>query len=279
MAYFIFLKSLRSLEEFRKNPHIKIPPKSPCANFQSLCIFENSNFIQKYFFPPIPAHPAQPRAAPARFAPPAAVCALGPLGLSNLGVFAKRRLFFEFAQSVNGVSFLSHRYQVGPTHQIHPLPRAGRPESRLHCASPQLIAPRLPASIIETPIKAPYSPALIPPLESPLTPPLGHQWHRPYISGRYSSAFPPRAAPAPYKRRAPPPSFTAPLPGPFLLSPRLRSALTEHHRRRIFTAIARPPRCSSTSGEALDRTRRAPRSSQAVATSFRGPERPSAELW
>jgi hypothetical protein len=38
---------LRSLEEFRKNPHVKIPPKSPCANFQSLCILENSNFIRK----------------------------------------------------------------------------------------------------------------------------------------------------------------------------------------------------------------------------------------
>jgi hypothetical protein len=47
MTYFIFLKSLRSLEEFRKNPHVKIPPKSPCANFQSLFIFENSNFIWK----------------------------------------------------------------------------------------------------------------------------------------------------------------------------------------------------------------------------------------
>jgi hypothetical protein len=33
MAYFIFLKSLRSIGEFRKNPHVKIPPKSPCTNF------------------------------------------------------------------------------------------------------------------------------------------------------------------------------------------------------------------------------------------------------
>jgi hypothetical protein len=41
MAYYIFLKSLRSLEEFRKNPHVKIPPKSPCANFQSIGIFKN----------------------------------------------------------------------------------------------------------------------------------------------------------------------------------------------------------------------------------------------
>jgi hypothetical protein len=50
MSYFIFLKSLRSLEEFRKIPHVKIPPKSPCANFQSLCIFENLNFIRKRIF-------------------------------------------------------------------------------------------------------------------------------------------------------------------------------------------------------------------------------------
>jgi hypothetical protein len=109
--------------------------------------------------------------APARFASQAAVRTLGPLGLSSLGVFTKRRLFFEFAQFVNGVFSLSCRYQVGPTRQIHPLPHVGRPESGLHRASPQFITPRLPASIIETPIKAAYSPALIPPLESPLTPP------------------------------------------------------------------------------------------------------------
>jgi hypothetical protein len=34
----------------------------------------------------------------------------------------------------------------------------------------------------------------------------------------------------------------------------LSSSLTEHRRRRFYTAVARPPRCSSTSGEALDRT-------------------------
>jgi hypothetical protein len=36
MAYSIFLKHLDSLEDFRKNPHIKFLPKSPCANSQSL---------------------------------------------------------------------------------------------------------------------------------------------------------------------------------------------------------------------------------------------------
>jgi hypothetical protein len=50
MAYFIFLKYLRSLEEFRKNPHVKIPPKSLCANFQSLGKFKNPIFNSKFFF-------------------------------------------------------------------------------------------------------------------------------------------------------------------------------------------------------------------------------------
>jgi hypothetical protein len=66
MAYFIFLKYLRSLEEFRKNPLVKIPHKSPPTNFQSLFIFKNPIFIQKriflHFWPNWPsgqsAHPA-----------------------------------------------------------------------------------------------------------------------------------------------------------------------------------------------------------------------------
>jgi hypothetical protein len=41
---------LRILEEFRKNPCVKIHPKSPCANFQSLGKFTNPIFIPKGFF-------------------------------------------------------------------------------------------------------------------------------------------------------------------------------------------------------------------------------------
>jgi hypothetical protein len=107
---------------------------------------------------------------PTCFAPQATMHALGPLGLSSLGVFAKRRLLFEFAQSGNDAFSLSCHCQVGPTHQFHPLPRTGRPQSRRHLVSPHPINPRRPASSIETPIKAPYSAALIPPLESLLTP-------------------------------------------------------------------------------------------------------------
>jgi hypothetical protein len=50
MAYYIFLKSLRSLKEFRKNPHVKIPPKSPSTNFQRLGKFKNPILIQKFPF-------------------------------------------------------------------------------------------------------------------------------------------------------------------------------------------------------------------------------------
>jgi hypothetical protein len=49
MACYIFLKSLRSLEEIRKNPHVKIPPKSP-TNFQSLGKFKNPILIRKFLF-------------------------------------------------------------------------------------------------------------------------------------------------------------------------------------------------------------------------------------
>jgi hypothetical protein len=58
MAYFIFLKYLRSLEEFRKNPHVKIPPKSPDANFQSLGKFKNPIFNSKIIF--LRFRPGQP---------------------------------------------------------------------------------------------------------------------------------------------------------------------------------------------------------------------------
>jgi hypothetical protein len=64
MAYFIFLKFSKRLEEFRKNPHVKIPPKSPCTNFQSLGIFKNLVFIPKRIFLQISAQSAQQPAGP-----------------------------------------------------------------------------------------------------------------------------------------------------------------------------------------------------------------------
>jgi hypothetical protein len=61
MAYFIFLKYLDSLEDFRKNTHVKILPKCPCANFQSLGILKKIQFlIRKDFFQLSAQRPASP---------------------------------------------------------------------------------------------------------------------------------------------------------------------------------------------------------------------------
>jgi hypothetical protein len=73
MAYYIFLKSLKSIEEFRKNLHVKIPPKSPSTNFPSLGKFKIQILIQKIFLlhfrPGYPSRPTRPSAQPAPLAP------------------------------------------------------------------------------------------------------------------------------------------------------------------------------------------------------------------
>jgi hypothetical protein len=155
-------------------------------------LFEK-NFSSE-FGPPGPASPVLARSTPQAAA---RACSAHP-GLRGLDVFAKSRLFFEFAQPGDDAFFPCHRH-VGPACQLRRLPRVGQPEAHLPRASPQLITPRLPASIIMTPIKAPYSPALIPPLESPLTPsPVvnGVSRKSPAITHRH---FLPDASPTPIK--------------------------------------------------------------------------------
>jgi hypothetical protein len=63
MTYYIFLKSLRTLEEFRKNPHVKIPPKSPSTIFQSLGKFKNLIFNPEIPF--LHFRPIRPSGQPA----------------------------------------------------------------------------------------------------------------------------------------------------------------------------------------------------------------------
>jgi hypothetical protein len=139
---------LRSLEEFRKNPQVKIPPKSPSTNFQSLGKFKNPIFIRKRIFPSLsaqrPAGPpglsAQPPALPLFSRRPCARSAHP--GLRSIGVLAKIRLLFTFAQPGDDVFSLYH-CQAGPTCQFHLPPHAGRPRpcrrfSRPHRATPPL---------------------------------------------------------------------------------------------------------------------------------------------
>jgi hypothetical protein len=96
-------------------------------------LFEK-NFSSE-FGPPGPASPVLARSAPQAAA---RVHSARP-GLCGLGVTAKSRLYFEFAQPGDDAFSLCHR-QVGPTYQIHPLPRTGRPRSEI----PRAAAPPAP---------------------------------------------------------------------------------------------------------------------------------------
>jgi hypothetical protein len=49
MSFGIFLKFLENLEDFRKNPLVKIPSKYLCTNFQSLSKIQIPNKIRKDF--------------------------------------------------------------------------------------------------------------------------------------------------------------------------------------------------------------------------------------
>jgi hypothetical protein len=89
MAYYIFLKSLRSLEEFRKNPHVKIPSKSSCANFPSLGKFKKKfQFLIRNFFLDFGPASSLISFQPSRTPPPPSRS--GPVG-QNLSIFHRYR--------------------------------------------------------------------------------------------------------------------------------------------------------------------------------------------
>jgi hypothetical protein len=72
-----------------------------------------------------PFGPAPP--ALARFTPQAARSPLSSFGPNSFGVFAERRISFDFAHSGRDAFSLSRHCHVGPACQLHPLPHAGRP--------------------------------------------------------------------------------------------------------------------------------------------------------
>jgi hypothetical protein len=90
-----------------------------------------------------------------------------------------------------------------------------------------------------------------PSLNSPLKPSPVFNGVKAINAGVNPPATPPRRSPDPYKRRAPPPEFTAPLPASLRFSPRSSLPLTKHRRLRFCTAVAQPPHHRPSSGEAL----------------------------
>jgi hypothetical protein len=143
MAYYIFLKSLRSPEEFRKNPHIKIPPKSPSTNFQSLDKFKNPIFNSEIIFSLLSAQPTlrpvRPLAQPAqRPRHPRRLKQSWPAHPARASIASSREIRFPFRITPSRAGRLSLvSLSTGPTCQIHPLPHAGRPRLEIpHAAAP-----------------------------------------------------------------------------------------------------------------------------------------------
>jgi hypothetical protein len=166
MAYFIFLKYLDSLEDFRNNPHVKITLKSPCANFQRLGIFKNPIFIRKRTllrFWPI-------RPSPARVGP------LCPAGLRAHAQPTRPKQPWRICQKVHFLRFCAFRQRR--LHSLTSLPCGPRPSasSPSPCRSISLTSPLLLiASGHTTPPglqhreanQSLHSPALIPPFNPP----------------------------------------------------------------------------------------------------------------
>jgi hypothetical protein len=210
MGYFIFLKYLRSLEEFRKNPHVKIPPKSPSANFQSLGKFKNLIFNSKILF--LRFQPGQPY-GPLGLWPSWPLSSRGPkpplpAHLARASEVSLRKYVFPFGSRLSSWSFLSrlsvkwaravsfiflpHRPTIAASsHRLQP-PRAARPptsrcqaRSSLHAlippltphqaAPPSMALRLLPPAVSPSPAPVCPSPATIkgrgaPPRPSPHSP-------------------------------------------------------------------------------------------------------------
>jgi hypothetical protein len=200
MTYYIFLKFLRSLEEFRKNPHVKIPPKSPSTNFQSLGKLKKIQFlIQKFFFlisarPTL--RPTRPLAQPAHWPRRPHRPKPSLVGPSSLRV---GHIFTRNTSSLLIRTFRAGRLSLvslttGPQLSA-PSPTSNRPSSP---APPPLPGHRAPPS--STPRVSPdrYHLAFIsPPLNPLLNPPPFSMALKPLTPALNSPATPPRRSPAP----------------------------------------------------------------------------------
>jgi hypothetical protein len=272
MAYFIFLKSLRSLEEFRKNLHVKIPPKSPCANFQSHGILKIKFYSEKKFFSCHirPIHPFGPAAAHSFFSfqPAAPLLPTRPRPLSRP---ARRWRPAELPPP--------HR-KTPPATPLSPCLRArltdGPHLSSLTSGTPEL------GRATTTSRRSPHRPAL-PQMPPELLPPRHHFPSlipplnlAPAFNGvnAINAAVTPlatslRRSTGPYKRAMRSPTLTAPHP----LSPKLFRALLRPHdglKPSLFVASgARPLRHPSVAGEHLPSTASTGSSSPSIADEHR----------
>jgi hypothetical protein len=214
MTYFIFLKYLRSLEEFRKNPHVKIPPNFPCANFQSLGKFKNPILNSKIFLLHFrPSYPYRPTRLSAQLAP---LAHLLPQAEANFAGPSRSAHVHHWRICRNTFSSLIHAFRSRRLLSIHPLTHG----AHLSVSSSPLRRP--------TPARsAPWmSPSLYRPPPSSLPP-----------SIPFKPATAPSPSPSPIKATPRTPGALHTSPRSFLL---LSRTGTPHHR--IFPTATMPPR-------------------------------------
>jgi hypothetical protein len=222
MAYLIFLKSLRSLGELRKNPHVKIPPKSPCANFQSLGIFKNQILFGKEF-----SDHFRPSRGPFSFLfnrpfpppPPHWALASWPAQLTS---------------QPNGHLLPPHRAGRAPPPDLRRCRTRGAktPPPSVQETPPSTIKPQPLLSLNQsfTALKSPFMPPLV----------------SPPMSAIIAARHPPHA---PIKGEPPPRSTPHHSPSPSPPLPHRNTPPTELRRRHQFTLVTQPLCRSPSSGE------------------------------
>jgi hypothetical protein len=188
------------------------------------------------------AQPARWPRCPHRLKPPRSA------HLARASVVSSREYIFPFGSRLPSWLLL-RRLSVKRPPAVSSVPHLQPPELAHATTSSQ------PPSAAQ--LRASGATELLPPrlhfpsLNSPLKPSPVFNGVKAINTGVNPPATPPRCSPDPYKRRAPPPEFTAPLPASLHFSPRSSLPLTERRRLRFCTTVARPRRRRPSSGEAL----------------------------
>jgi hypothetical protein len=142
------------MSKFLLNLLVQISEALVYSNIQFL--FENEFFSD--FGPSGPAPPTL-----ARFAPQATGSPLSPFGPSRFGVFAERRISFDFAHSGRDAFSLSRHCHVGPTCQLHPFPPPLTDRCHFSSSPPATLCARPPTLRCQARSSLP---SLIPPFNS-----------------------------------------------------------------------------------------------------------------
>jgi hypothetical protein len=138
MAYYIFPKSLNFLEEFRKNPHIKIATKSPCTISKAFVNSKKSYFILKGISPSF--QPNRPSSQPAHSAQPASFLLL-PHRSSARKPLLPVGLEPPLTTSADRKKLSRHPSLISPLYDALPL----QSSSNWHLQSRSIEAPSTPA--------------------------------------------------------------------------------------------------------------------------------------